>query len=200
MKSYTYINKIRLDLISLKQSILNVKPFAFNGNTKDRIQYCNKLQSLLGTFTPYQTYALLGLLLSDASLQASSSGKKFRLKMQQSIRHSAFANHILREVIPEWVIKTSAQQASVNRSSMLELQTLTHEAFSVLASIISYPPFNPYQVVPKIFGINIIRWLHPITIAYWFMGDGSKESSRALYSGRVPKARDLSARASARAR
>ena len=49
--------------------------------------------------------------------------------------------------------------------------------------IISYPPFYPYQVVPKIIGVYIIRWLHPITVAYWFMGDKGKESNRLLFSG-----------------
>ena len=32
--------------------------------------------------------------------------------------------------------------------------------------------------------MDIVRWLHPIAIAYWFMGDGGKESSRVLYSSK----------------
>lgn len=183
---YIKIQQIRLHLISLKQSIFLTNPTAFSRNTKQRSSYCEALSSLLGGLIPFQKYALLGLLLSDASLQASSSGKTFRLKMQQSVKHAEFVNHILNDVIPEWVVKTNPQQASAKRTDMLEIQTLTHEAFSFFTNLISIPllSFNSYQVVPKVFGEGIIRWLHPITIAYWFMGDGGKESSRKLFSSK----------------
>lgn len=68
---------------------------------------------------------------SDASLQASSSGKLFRVKMQQSVKHSLFINHILSELIPEW--ETNAQQVSANRADMLEIQT--HSAFAFFINI-----------------------------------------------------------------
>lgn len=54
MKSYIIVQQLRLNLITLKQSILNTKPTAFSRNTKQRLDYCSKLSYLLGDFTPFQ--------------------------------------------------------------------------------------------------------------------------------------------------
>jgi len=182
-KSFARIMLLRSELLSFKEHNLLVNPNAFKGNTAIRQRYCAMLNQLIKVLSPYQLYAIIGLLsvyyrfiigllLSDATLQFSSSSKKFRVKMQQSRNvtgHEEFINHIIQDVLPEWTIQTVAQPGSANRPNMLEFQTITHEAFALLASIISYPPFDPYKGVPKMFSIQIIRWLHPIAIAYGFM-------------------------------
>ena len=111
--------------------------------------------------------------------------------MQQSVKHSEFINNILSDLIlsdliPEWVIQTKAQQVSIRRADMFEILTLTHEALTVFVAILAnqHPSFKSYRIVPKYFNSDIIRWLHPITLVYWFMDDGSKESNRKLYSSK----------------
>ena len=125
MRSFISVQQLRFNLIALKQSILDINPSAFSRNTKSRLDYCSKLSSLLGDFTPFQKYAIFGLLLSDASLQASSNGRLFRVKMQQSVKHSLFINHILADLLPEWVVQTSAQQASKARADMYESPSMS---------------------------------------------------------------------------
>ena len=84
MKNLKVINNNRLAVILLKEKML-----AINGkiqpNSKLYYQYVNELLRLC-ELTPYQNYCIIGLLLSDASLQLNNNGDKSRIKLQQTIR------------------------------------------------------------------------------------------------------------------
>lgn len=100
-----YINKnVALDsrrkVLALKNQLLldhgklvpNGKPY--NYYKTNLLKECK--------LTPFQYYALVGLLLSDASLQYNNNKDGARIKMQQSIKHGELMEHITKEVFPEY--------------------------------------------------------------------------------------------------
>lgn len=171
MRNYQEIQQIRKDLIRFQEQALAGNPSYFRPNSKRYRQYIDMLTQGLKELTPYQLYAVIGLLMSDASLQQNSRGSACRIKMQQSEDHKAFIEHVLHDVFPEWTLQQNPQHPSAKRLDMWEIQTVTHVAFMLLVELM-YSDLSGKR--KKVIKKEIIRYLHPITIAYWFMGDGGK--------------------------
>ncbi len=126
------------------------------------------------TLTDEQKDILIGLLLGDACLETHNEGRTYRLKIEQSIAHQAYIEH-LHNLFDGWVLTPPRirQVVSKNRTSEnLAFQTISHSAFRFFAHQFYQ---DGRKRVPKL----IHRWLTPRAIAYWFMDDGSIKSSES---------------------
>lgn len=117
--------------------------------------------------TPHQRNVLIGLLLGDAHLETQNSGRTFRLKIEYSIKHSEYAHHIY-ELFREWT-NTPPRLKDDATHRNIWFQTVSHPAFRFYGHQFYK---NRKKCVPKL----IHRYLSNISIAYWFMDDGSVKS------------------------
>ena len=121
-----------------------------------------------------QREILVGLLLGDAHLETQNQGKTYRLKIEQSLKHQDYVQHLY-EVFEPWVLtspqlkkKSSRGHASWN----CWFQTVSHGAFRFYAHQFYV---ERRKRVPRL----IHRWLTPRALSYWFMDDGSIKSSQS---------------------
>jgi hypothetical protein len=110
--------------------------------------------------TPFQFYCSVGLILSDASLSLNQPQTSGRIKIQQTVRHWDFLNHLLTDVYPEWSFQSEPRPVSSVRKQMISFQTLTLPIF--MNSFSFFYDEDRKKVIP----INIERYLHPIVLAY----------------------------------
>lgn len=126
------------------------------------------------TLSDTQREILIGILLGDAHLESQNKGKTYRLKIEQSLKHRDYVNH-LHDLFHEWVL-TDPRMKKVSRygkiSYNVAFATLAHDAFRFYAHQF-YD--GRKKKVPKL----IHRWLTPKALAYWFMDDGSMKSSQS---------------------
>lgn len=127
-----------------------------------------------------QKEVLVGLLLGDACLETQNGGRTYRLKIEQSIQHQAYVNHLY-DLFAEWVltpprIKKAVSEGHESVNSVF--QTVSHSAFRFYAH-------QFYDGGKKVAPRLIHRWLTPKSLAYWFMDDGSiksKESKAVIFN------------------
>jgi len=165
--SFKQANLKRTDVILLQLELAHQTGTGLKPNSKNYNMLVKALQEKC-SLTPFQFYAIVGLLLSDASLSLNASKKAGRIKLQQTIRHNVFIEHLINELLPEWCLLTTAKIVCISRCDMLSFQTMTLPVFASLFAFL-YNKTNT-KIVPG----NIERYLHPITLAYWFCGDGGK--------------------------
>lgn len=82
MKQDFYKN--RRKVLKIREEFLLENPDCLKGNTKERNQYVAKLVKLSPKLASYQFDMMLGLVLSDASLQRNASKTTSRIKMQMT--------------------------------------------------------------------------------------------------------------------
>ena len=127
-----------------------------------------------------QKEALMGLLLGDACLETQNKGHTYRLKIEQSVQHQAYVNHLY-VLFSDWVLtppRTRNVVSAGSRSENIVFQTVSHSAFRFYAQ--QFYASGKKQV-PRL----VHRWLTPVSMAYWFMDDGSiksKESKAVLFN------------------
>lgn len=164
------IQAARKKVLLLKENLQKLGPI--KPNSLAYRQYQDTLMELC-VLTTFQLYCLVGLILSDASLQLSMNGKNNRLKTQQSNKREVLMNHLVQDVFPEWTLQTKALPVSEKRSDMLSLQSMTLPIFNSLRQAFY---INKTKVVTQ----AIADLLHPIALAYWFAGDGGKYDYREV--------------------
>ena len=122
-----------------------------------------------------QREVLVGILLGDAHLESKTKGQTFRLKIEQSVTHQAYVEHLY-QVFEAWVLTSprlkTRKSSGRTESQSLSFQTVSHSAFRFY-----YQQFYHFgeKQVPK----RIHRWLTPRAVAYWFMDDGSIKSKQS---------------------
>ena len=126
------------------------------------------------SLTNEQREVLVGIILGDAHLETQNGGRTFRLKIEQSIKHEAYINHLYL-LFRDWV-RTPPQVKRVRsqnaESCNVWFQTLSHEAFRFYAH--QFVDEKVKRVPPLIH-----KWLTPRAIAYWYMDDGSIKSAES---------------------
>lgn len=119
--------------------------------------------------TKEQREVLIGILLGDAHLESQNRGRTYRLKIEQSLAHQFYVEHLY-QIFREWVRTPprSRRRISVKGrvSEMWSFQTYSHDAFRFYGQQFY---FQRIKRVPKIIG----RLLTSRALAYWFMDDGS---------------------------
>lgn len=122
----------------------------------------------------HQREILIGILLGDGHLETQNQGKTYRLKIEQSLSHQEYVNHLY-EIFKDWV-NSPPKERSVNRngktSTNFKFSTLSHEAFRFYAH-------QFYGKGPKSIPKQIHKWLTPKALAYWYMDDGSRKSNQS---------------------
>ena len=165
----TYLKALKEREALIRKVSLEGKPF--NWQT-----YRKTLENL--RLTKYQREAVVGLLLSDASIECGTKPKVTSLKAILE-EHEEFLKHIQLEVLKEYSSRDTLMCPSKNRPNMLEFDTLMCSQFSEVAK-----PFygsslwdqkNTKKLRKAVFP-EIKPYITPVSIAYWFMGDGGKLS------------------------
>jgi hypothetical protein len=129
--------------------------------------------------TNVQKEVLNGILLGDAHLETQNSGKTYRLKIEQSVKHKEYVLHLY-DLFKDWVLTEPAERKvnSANSSSLnIRFSTISHASLRFYAHQFYCNEKNSGQkkCVPKL----IHRWLTPRTLAYWYMDDGSIKSKQS---------------------
>ena len=118
-----------------------------------------------------QRAVLVGLLLGDGYCETMNQGRTYRLKVEQSIRKSAYVEWLY-EIFRDFVLQEPKSKKKTRNGKITEnigFTTVSHASFRFYAQQF-YP--NGKKVVPK----GIAKLLSPIGIAVWFMDDGSRKS------------------------
>lgn len=128
----------------------------------------------LKTLTNIQFEASIGLLLGDANLQTQNKGKTYRLRFEWGEKNKPYLDFVY-SLFDEWVLssphKKVRKSPSGNTVVNWGFQTISHEAFNVLAKL-----FYPLGLsTPKGIKFNLIKeHLTARSLAFWFCDDGGK--------------------------
>ena len=121
-----------------------------------------------------QREVLTGILLGDAHLETQNQGRTYRLKIEQSLKHQDYVQHLY-EIFKPWVLTPpqSKEKSTPGHTSWnCWFQTVSHGAFRFYAHQFY---IEGRRQVPRL----IHRWLTPRALSYWFMDDGSIKSKQS---------------------
>src|SRR3989344_7637111 len=125
-----------------------------------------------------QREILIGLLLGDGHLETQNDGQTYRLKVEQAVRKSEYVDWLFQEfrdfVRTEPKEKEKTQNG--NHTNNVGFSTLSVGHFRFYAKQFYH---GKKKVIPKIIG----KLLSPLTLAVWYMDDGSQKSS--LHRARI---------------
>jgi len=129
--------------------------------------------STVGKFTSLQKEVLVGLLLGDGNIQ-SNGGKNYFFKFDQKEANHAYVSLvylIFQQFVgtyPKLRLKKGKPHSYWFRTYRLPFLKFYHDQFYGLDT-----HGNSVRIVPKL----LHRWITPISLAFWFMDDGSKQKS-----------------------
>jgi hypothetical protein len=116
-----------------------------------------------------QREVLVGVILGDGHLETQNKGRTYRLKIEQSIKHKDYVEHLY-QIFRDWVNTPPKARLRTGKggteNEMIGFQTYSHSTFRFYAQQF-YP--DGKKRIPKL----INKWLTPKVLAYWFMDDGS---------------------------
>ena len=121
-----------------------------------------------------QREVLMGILLGDAHLETQNQGRTYRVKIEQSLKHQDYVQHLY-EIFKPWVLTPPQSKEKSYRghtSWNCWFQTVSHAAFRFYAHQFYV---EGQRRVPRL----IHRWLKPRALSYWFMDDGSMKSRQS---------------------
>lgn len=159
--------KNRREAIAARAQLLAANKRALMGNTTTRKQYIQDLQSINLTF--YQYSLVLGMLLSDASIDFSGAEGTYRLKIQQSEEHVQWLETVRNDLI-EYTGESGVVPVRRDRSNMYELDTLKCYAFNNFIRLL-------YDEKKKVVKPEIKPLIDQVVVANWFCGDGGKRGT-----------------------
>lgn len=125
-----------------------------------------------------QKEVLFGVILGDAHLETQNNKITYRVKFEQSSKHSAYIDHLY-EIFKNFV-KTEPKSKVVTYKNGDQNKTSLNIRFATISSN-SFTFFGKQfykenkKVIPKL----IHRWLTPRALAYWYMDDGSMKSAQS---------------------
>jgi hypothetical protein len=170
----------REEALAQRAGTLKLKPEAFKGNSLLRKRLLSFYDALPLKLTSFQKEMILGLLLGDASAEVNAEFNKqrdrlnVRIKMQQSLKpsHKAFLEHT-KEFLKEYTGNDGPLQTVVDRA-MVEFQTLSCPQFQEVTQLFSAKKLVANTSFKKCIMKEIKPFITPVSVAYWFCGDGGK--------------------------
>lgn len=138
----------------------------------DRIKKAKKDLKL----TKFQREVLVGLLLGDGHLETQDNGRTYRLKIEYGEKQKDYAFWVW-EVFKNWT-NMSSPKIKVRKSKLGKVNksyyfnTYSHGAFRFYAH--QFYPKNGGKKIPNI----IHKLITPVSLAVWFMDDGSLKSTK----------------------
>lgn len=143
--------------------------------------HSNKIESYKKglRLTKTQKEIIVGTLLGDGHLETSNHGRTYRLKIEHSIKQKEYTDWIFNQ-FKLWINKkprTWKRYSQLPNGSMLVSQkygfsTYSHGAFRFFGQ--QFYPKNGRKIIPKV----IEKLLTPLSIAIWYLDDGSFKSER----------------------
>lgn len=133
----------------------------------------NELESYKQTLklTKRQREIIVGTILGDGHLETSNNGRTYRLKTEHALSQKAYVDWLYAE-LKDWVrTKPQIKEQLVNNKmfSKYWFNTYAHGSLRFYGQQFYK---QKKKIVPKL----IYKWLTPLSLAVWFMDDGSIKS------------------------
>jgi hypothetical protein len=154
-------------VMDLDKSVIGLR-----GKSAKKTEYLKTLK-----LNKKQRSIIIGTLIGDATLEPRGKRPGYRYRFCQSTKRKDYVNHI-QNVFSDWSLagvgysKKSKNCTNLKVLDYYYFQTVVHPSFDFYAhqfykwdTVVN----KRYKVVPK----RITKWLDPVSIAYWFMDDGS---------------------------
>lgn len=124
------------------------------------------------TLTKQQRAIVVGLMLGDGHLETQNHGRTYRLKIEQSFGHKEYVDWLYSHF--DNLVQTPPRERQQIRAGKVNqkysFNTLSLNCFSFYGDLFYK---NGRKVVPKIIG----QLVTPLSLAVWFMDDGSIKSA-----------------------
>lgn len=176
----------RLEILKIRANYLEKNASCFNGNTKERVSYIKELTRLSPKLCSYQRDLLIGLNLSDSSLQRNSRNTSTRMKIQLKSEKHCFLEFI-KQCTLEYCGNDNPLSSSNNNRNMTSFNTLSTPQINEIADLFKSEDPSALQQRPNAKAINprLVNELTPVSIAFWYCGDGgirngSKNEGKAM--------------------
>jgi hypothetical protein len=158
----------------LLKYIHQVNTNSFENITRDfRGKKLENYLSTAGKLNSLQKQVLIGLLLGDGALQ-SNGGTNYFFKFDQKEANQQYVSLvylIFQQFVgthPKLRLKNGEPHSWWFRTYRLSFLKFYHDQFYALNA-----HGNSVRIIPKL----LHRWITPISLAFWFMDDGSKVTS-----------------------
>lgn len=123
--------------------------------------------------TKRQREILVGLMLGDGHLETQNNGRTYRLKIEQSIKHKEYVDWLFQE-FNEWVMTHPQEKNQQDKKRGKEYHKYWFNTLS--AGSLRFYAHQFYDGKKKIVPKQIAKWLTPLSMAIWYMDDGSIKS------------------------
>jgi len=134
-------------------------------NTNQIKEYKNTLK-----LTDLQRSILVGTLLGDGHLETRDNGKTYRLKIEHQLLQNDYTQW-LHNHFKEWTRSGIYKKIKANKKEYVGFTTYSHGAFRFYGQQFYV---EGKKHIPKL----INKLLDPISLAIWFMDDGSWKSEK----------------------
>jgi hypothetical protein len=124
--------------------------------------------------TDFQKQVLIGYVLGDGCIEVRGKSGKARLMVEQSIKQKELVDWLYK-IFSEFTKTPPKEKNYINKNSIY-FSTLSFKQFYAYKNIF-------YKDKKKILPIEIEQLLTPLSLAVWFMGDGSVKSKEC--NGRI---------------
>ena len=135
-------------------------------NTKEIEKYKKKLK-----LTKRQREIIIGKLLGDGHLETSNNGRTYRLKIEHSIKQKEYVDWFYKE-FKDWILTKPKKKSQIVNGKLYYKYWVNTLASDSLRFYGQQFYKNKKKVIPKL----INRWLTHLSLAVWFMDDGSIKS------------------------
>ncbi len=119
--------------------------------------------------TKYQQEIIAGTLLGDGHLETQNNGKTYRLKIEHSDAQKEYLNWFYQE-LKSWIPSEPYTKVKYDRM-YTGVRTYSHKSLRKFGKLFYK---QGKKVMPKV----IEKLLTPLSLAIWFMDDGSLKSKR----------------------
>ena len=134
-------------------------------NTKKIKEYKTTLK-----LTDLQRSILVGTLLGDGHLETRDNGKTYRLKIEHQLLQNDYTEW-LHSHFKEWIRSGIYKKIKANNKEYVGFSTYSHGAFRFYGQQFYV---DGKKKIPKL----ISKLLDPVSLAIWFMDDGSWKSEK----------------------
>jgi len=121
--------------------------------------------------TQRQRQIIVGKLLGDGHLESQNNERTYRLKVEHSLKQKEYVDWFYQE-FKDWILSKPKKKEQIVKGKLYHkywVNTLSCGSFRFYAQQFYK---DKKKVVPKL----IHRWLTPLSLAVWFMDDGSIKS------------------------
>lgn len=118
-----------------------------------------------------QKELIIGKLLGDGHLETQNKGQTYRFKIEHSINQKDYVDWLFEE-FKDWTMTLPKIKICESQGKTYQkywFNTISHSSFRFYAQQFYR---DGKKVIPKL----IHRWLTPLSLAVWFMDDGSLKS------------------------